>query len=208
MTSANRSVTAIILADNSYYFMYSKPSDPGSLDGVAFGSGTLSNGVFSSNNVKEINLNGTVSSGTLLANYDSKKTFNGTLTYLDNTVVTFSSTYGNAYSSAPTLAELAGVYTGTLAAEGVSESGITLTITADGAMSGTISCGCKIAAVITPLASGNGYGVRLTFNGGDHPLHDQTFTGSAYFDAATKRLLVAGLLDATKAPAIFVGARL
>lgn len=208
VTDTNRSVTAIILADNSYYFIYSKSGDPSSLDGVAFGSGTLSNGVFSSDNVKDVNLSGTVSSGTLSANYDSKKIFSGSLTYLNKTVVAFSSTYESAFSSAPPLTGLAGAYSGVLAADGVSETGITLTITADGTMSGTISCGCKITAIITPLASGNGYGVRLTFNGGDHPLHDQTFTGSAYFDAGAKRLLVAGLLDASKVPAIFVGSRL
>lgn len=208
VTDSNRSVTAIILADNSYYFIYSKLGDPSALDGVTFGSGTLSNGVFSSDNLKDVNLSGTVSSGTLSANYDSKKIFNGSLSYLNKPVVAFSSTYESAYSSPPPLTGLAGVYSGALAADGVSETGITLTITADGTMTGTISCGCKVAAIITPLASGNGYGVRLTFNGGDHPLHDQTFTGSAYFDTGAKRLLVAGLLDATKAPAIFVGSRL
>lgn len=204
-TSANRSITALILADNSYYFMYSKPNDSTSFDGVAFGSGTSSNGIFSSSDFKDINLDGTVSSGTLSATYDPKQTFTGTLTYADNTTATFSSAYNNVYTTAPTLTALAGAYTGTLAAEGLSESGITLTIMADGTMSGQISCGCKITATITPLASGNAYGVRLAFTGGDHPLHDQTFTGSAYFDAASKRLLLIGLLDATKAPAIFVG---
>ena len=206
-SNTNRSMTAIILADNSYYLTYSKPGEPGALDGVAFGSGALSNGTFSSDNLKDVNLSGTVLSGSLLGMYDSKKKFDGSITYLDKSVVAFNSTYESAYASAPPLAGLAGAYSGGLAAAGVSETGITLTIAADGTMTGAISCGCKIAAIITPLASGNGYGVRLTFNGGDHPLHDQTFTGSAYFDAGAKRLLVVGLLDGSKAPAIFVGSK-
>jgi hypothetical protein len=74
-------------------------------------------------------------------------------------------------------------------------------------MTGQISCGCQIDATITPLASGNAYGVRLTFTGGTHPLHDQTFTGSAYLDTVNKRLIVVGLLDASKAPAMFVGVK-
>ncbi|HCN90043.1 MAG TPA: hypothetical protein DIT28_12845 [Oxalobacteraceae bacterium] len=206
-TDTNRAITALILADNSYYVMYSKPSDPTSFDGVAFGSGTSSNGIFSSDSFKDINLNGAISTGTLAGTYDSKKTFTGTLTYTSNTVVTFSSNYSDAYTTTPTLTTLAGTYTGTLAAEGLSETGIILTILADGTMSGQISCGCQIDATITPLASGNAYGVRLTFTGGDHPLHDQTFTGSAYFDALTKRFIIVGLLDASKAPAIFVGTK-
>lgn len=207
--NTNQAITALILADNHYYVMYSKKGDPTSFDGIAFGSGTSSNGNSFSGSFRDINLSGIVSTGTLVGNYVSKQSFNGALGYDNSTdpVTSFSSAYDSSYATPPSLATLAGVYTGTLAAEGLSETGIILTILADGTMSGQISCGCKIDATITPLASGNAYGVRLTFNGGDHPLHDQTFTGSAYFNAVSKRFIVVGLLDATKAPAIFVGTK-
>ena len=216
MTSnTNQAITALILADNHYYIMYSKKGDLTSFDGVAFGLGTA-NGSSFSGSFTDINLSGKASTGTLVSTYVSKQSFNGALGY-DNSsdpVTSFSSAYDSSYATAPSLTTLAGVYTGTLAAgpltagsAGLSETGITLTILADGTMTGTISCGCKVDATITPLASGNAYGVRLIFGPQDHPLKNQTFTGSAYLNAVNKRLFVVGLLDASKAPAMFVGTK-
>jgi len=121
-------------------------------------------------------------------------------------VTSFSSAHDNSYATPPRLTTLAGSYTGTLAAEGLSESGITLDIKPDGTMTGKISCGCEIKATMS--LNGNAYAVSLTFNGGDHARTIQAFAGSAYFDAVNGRLLVVGLLDASKKPAIFVGAKL
>jgi len=216
-TSTNQAITALILADNSYYIMYSKMGDPASFNGVAFGSGTLSNGNYFSGSFKDINLTGGVSTGTLVGNYISKQSFIGALGYDNSTEAptSFSSVYDPSYATAPSLTTVAGVYTGTLAAgpltagSPVPSETLVLKITDTGVMSGDLTCSCTLEKATMSL-NGNAYAVSLTFSDGNgtHPLHGQAFAGSAYFDAPNKRLVVAGtLLDAAKTPAMFVGTK-
>lgn len=215
-SNTDQAITVLILADNSYYIMYSKPSDPASFDGVAFGSGTLSNGNYFSGSFKDISLTGGVSTGTLVGGYISKQSFIGTLGYYNSTdSKSFSSVYDPSYATAPSLTTVAGVYTGTLAAgpltagSPVPSETLLLKITDTGVMSGDLTCSCTLEKATMSL-NGTAYAVSLTFSDGDgtHPLHGQVFAGSAYFDAPNKRLVVAGtLLDAAKTPAMFVGTK-
>ena len=214
--NTNQAITALILADNSYYIMYSKPNEPKSFDGVAFGSGTLSTGNSFSGSFKDINLTGGVSTGTLVSTYVSKQSFNGALGYANNPNITsFNSAYDSSYATAPSLTTVAGTYTGTLAAgpltpgSPVPSETLLLKVSDTGVMSGDLTCSCTLEKATMSL-NGNAYAVSLTFSAGDgtHPLHGQSFAGSAYFDAPNKRLVVAGLLlDAAKTPAIFVGTK-
>jgi hypothetical protein len=213
-TDKSETVTGVILADNSYFLLYSKPNQPASLSGVVFGNGTAPSGSFSSSASTDIRLNDTAipptittPSVTLSASYAPKKSFNGTLSYPDNSVTAFTSNYNDAYATPPTLASLAGVYTGTLASAGLWES-LTLTVQPDGTMSGPLLCDCNVSAIVQPLSAGNAYSVKIKFNDGTHLLSGQTLSGTAYLDTANKRLVLFGNLGGTSLqPAIYFGTR-
>lgn len=213
-TDKGEAVTGVILADNSYFMLYSKPNLPTSLSGVVFGAGTVQSGSFSSAASTDIRLNDTATpptiatpSVTLSASYEPKKTFNGTLSYPDNSVTAFTSAYNDAYTTPPTLASWQGTYTGTIASAGQWES-LTLTVAADGTMSGPLLCDCNVSAVARPLSAGNAYGINIKFNGGNHLLSGLTLTGTAYLDTVNKRLVLFGNLDgANPRPAIYFGTK-
>lgn len=202
-----QTVTSVILTDNSYFQLYSKPGDPNTFSNAVFGIGTSLNGSFSSADSSDITLSGTVQGPVnLSASYTPKKTFNGTLTYPDNSTISFTTAYNAAYEGTPTLAALAGTYSGTIATADLSEA-LTLTVTSDGKISGPLLCECNVSALAQPLATGNAYSVLIKFNGGDHVLSGQSLTGTAYLDTASKRLFLIGLMDDSKKPVIYVGAQ-
>lgn len=202
-----QTVTSVILSDNSYFQLYSKPGAPNTFSDAVLGIGTSLNGSFSSANSTDITLNGTVKAPVnLSASYTPKKTFNGTLTYPDNSTITFTTTYNAAYQGTPTLTALTGTYTGTIATANLSET-LTLTVTSDGKISGPLLCDCNVSALVQPLTTGNAFSVVIKFNGGQHALSGQSLTGTAYLDAATNRLFLIGLLDGSNAPVIYVGSR-
>ncbi|MGB6054206.1 MAG: hypothetical protein WBG17_03100 [Burkholderiaceae bacterium] len=204
-TSLDQSVTGVILSDNSFFLLYSQPNDPATLTGAVFGSGDARNGSFSST-AQDIRLDGSVQAASLSASYEPKKSFDGTLSYADNSSATFTASYNPAYETTPTLAALAGVYHGTIATPGRHED-LTLTVDSEGNMSGPLLCGCNVSALAAPLETGNAYRVKIEFTGGDHPLSNQVFAGIAYLDAARGRLVLIGRLQADQAPAIYAGKR-
>ena len=203
--SRGQSITGVILSDHSFFLLYSQPDDPATLAGAVFGNGDARNGSFSAN-AQDIRLDGSVQAVGLSASYQPKQTFDGMLSYADNSSASFSTRYNPAYESTPTLAALAGVYHGTIATPGEHED-LTLTVDADGNMSGPLLCGCNVSAVAAPLDTGNAYRVRIEFTGGDHPLSDQVFDGTAYLDATSRRLVLIGRIESDQAPAIYAGSR-
>lgn len=203
-TSSGQTVTGAVLADNSFFLLYSAPNDPNTILGAAFGPGTSLNGSFSSN-AEDIKLDGTTQSVVLSASYEPKNSFNGSLAYPANTV-TFTTKYNPAYETVPALAALAGTYTGTISTA-VKHETLTLTVDSAGNMTGPLLCDCNVSAVAKPLATGNAYSVLIKFSGGDAPLSSRSFTGTAYLDTATNRLILIGSLDGDNAAAIYVGKR-
>lgn len=203
--SRDQSVTSVILSDNSFFLLYSVANDPNTFSGAVYGSGTSQNGSFSAS-AHDIKLDGSVQTVTLSASYDPKKTFNGSLAYADNSSATFTTNYNPAYETTPTLAALAGVYTGTIAATGLHEA-LTLTVDSDGKMSGPLLCDCNVSALAQPLQTGNAYRVKIDFKGGTNPLSNQVFSGTAYLDTVAKRLVLIGVLESDQKPAIYVGTR-
>ena len=94
---------------------------------------------------------------------------------------------------APTLAALAGSYTGDVGlSTGVQTAAVV--VAASGAVTGTTSTttsACSFAGTATPRADGNAYDVSVLFSGASCTVSTQRFAGIAYFNAATKKLYVA-----------------
>jgi hypothetical protein len=213
ITDTNQPVTTLLQADGSYFQVYSDTTVVGAPAGVILGAGALSNGSFSSANALDLNLVGTGAQTPVQANvtatYREGQSFNGTVTYANSAKApaAFSGAYNNTYSTLPTLASLAGVYTGSIATKDVREDNIKLTVASDGTLTGQISCGCTITASLAPRSDRTSYVATLAFTGGDHPLSNKSIGGNVYLDAVKKRLYIIGKLGGTGDGAIFVGTK-
>lgn len=206
--SAARPLTILLQDDGSYFIVYSDPTS-GNPSGVILGTGTLTTGSFASTNGLDLALTGVggqLTNGvTLSASYTEKSTFNGNVTYTDNRVASFTSSYNNAYETLPPLSTLAGIYTGSIANKSVREDNIVLEIATDGKVTGHLTCGCAIAAQLQ--AQGNAYAATLDFKSGSHPLSGKSFGGNVYLDSVAKRLYIVGKMTGTEDRVVFVGAK-
>lgn len=149
----------LVLDDDSYYVLYgNRDSTTGALIvyGLIQGNGTaLSNGTFSSPNLKDFLNTGQVSDGSLTATYQSGASFNGTVTENGQSVgfsavapVAGSTSYN--YNAAAVLSTITGSWSGT----DLSGGGRTFSVSTTGALSGTTSTGCPYSGSIVPRASG------------------------------------------------------
>lgn len=205
-TSANRTVTGIVLSDGTYYVLYSPVGNPAAIAGVVQGSGTSTASTFSSNNARDFNIEGlVVLPATVNASYAAKQSFNGNIAYPNGTTTSFSTNYNANYEVVPTLASVAGTYTGQVALS-VGVQAATITIGTSGGISGGAN-GCSLTGNATPRVDGNAYNVSFTFGPSPCFFANQSFSGIAYFNAATKRVYAAAPNASRSDGVIFVGAK-
>jgi hypothetical protein len=206
-TSNGRTITGIVLDDGTYYVMYSVPNNPAVIAGAIQGTGTSSNGSFTSTNAKDINLEGAgIINGSVSASYVQRQSLNGSITYTSSPSNTFTSTYSADYELTPTLTALAGTYTGTAASPAGAESA-TLTVTAGGAITGAGASGCTLTGTVAPRSQGNAYDATITFGGAPCLAANTTVTGGIYFDAASKRAYAVALNAARTDGVIYTGTK-
>ena len=188
-TNTSRSVTGIVLEDGTYYFLYSIVNRPLLIGGVVQGIGTSTNGSFTSGNARDFNLEGAgVQSATIDGTYVARQSLNGTITYTSPTgTVTFTTAFDSDWDTTPTLAAIAGNYTGQVASsQGVENT--TLAISPTGAISGTGDSGCTVTGSVTPRSSGNVYVATIVFGPAPCFFASQTLTGVAYYRANLRAL--------------------
>ena len=179
-TGATRAFTVLVLDTGRYYALYGPTGGSTSvIAGVIVGDGTASGSTFASTNLHDFSLEaGVISLGTLTSTFAAKTSFNGSVAYSGGQTSVFTGTYNSAYETVPTLASVAGVYSGQVASvAGVETS--TLTVNASGALSGTTSGGCSYTGTVEPHAAGNAYDVSTAFGAGCL-FSGQTFKGHAY----------------------------
>jgi hypothetical protein len=206
-SSSGRTTTGLVLDDGTYYVIYSVQNNSSVIAGAVVGTGTSSNGSFSSTSAKDINLEGLgLLSGSLSASYTQQKSLNGSISYPSNQTVTFTGAYDSAFQTTPTLTAVAGTYTGRVGHPRGNEAA-SVTVSSSGAMSGRGSSGCVVNGSLTPRAKGNVYTTTVTFGGSPCLLPNTTLTGASYFDAATKRLYAVGMTSARDNGIIFAGAK-
>lgn len=205
---ANQPLTMLLQNDGSYFLVYSDATAPANALGVMLGAGKLVNGSFSSSDSLNLSLVGTGAQSpnaiTLSASYVQKQTVNGSYTAGTQTT-SFITSYNNSYETLPGLTALAGVYTGSIATKDVREDNIVLTISADGTVTGQLTCGCSVGAKLVARSDGIAYDATLAFTEGTHPLTGKSFAGNVYLDAKTNRLFIVGKLSNSTDLAIFVG---
>lgn len=209
---SSQPITAMLQNDGSYLIVYSDPTAPQTVLGAIIGTGTLTNGSFSSSNGLDLNLAGTATQTpqavTLSASYTQQQSLNGSLSYTSSgKTATFTSVYNNSYATLPSMAALAGAYTGIIATKDLNEGNVALTIAQDGTVTGQLSCGCQINGALAPRSDGMAYVANLSMVGGDHILSNKTFAGNVYLDATQNRLYIVGNIVGTTDTVVFVGTK-
>jgi hypothetical protein len=148
-----------------------------------------------------------VLSGSVSGSYSYKKSFSGFATYPAlNQTVSVAGSYNADYEITPTLAAVAGTYSGRVGHPRGVESA-TLTVSSSGVVSGRGSSGCVVTGSLTPRAKGNAYTTRITFGSTPCLLPGVTLTGASYFDRTTKRLYAVGMTSARDNGMIFAGSK-
>ena len=208
-TNTNRSITGLLLDDGTYYVLHSLVADPSIIGGVVQGHGTSINGSFSSTDARDFNIEGLgVLPATVSASYMARQSFNGTVMYTSGDAVSFTTTYDSQYDLTPSLATLAGTFTGQVAfSQGVQNA--TVTVSDTGAISGVGEGGCTFTGTAAPRASGNVFNMSITFGGAPCFFAGQTLTGIAYYDPdPTDKRLYAAAPNATRTDGVlFVGVK-
>lgn len=204
-TSNSRSVSGIVLSDGSFYVLYTVSGNPSTLAGVILGNGTSQNGSFSSSNAKDFNLEGAgITNVTVSASYTAKSSLNGSVAY-SNTTNTFTSAYNADYETTPTLAAIAGTYSGQAASSAGAQSA-NLTVASNGTFSGNTS-GCSFTGTVMPRTDGNAYDTSVTFGPSPCLFANQTLTGLAYYRSDAKVLYAVAPNAGRTDGLVFVGSK-
>ena len=205
-TATNRTITGLVFGDGSYYVLYSPVGNAAAIAGVVQGTGSSSAGTFTSANAKDFNLEGLgVQSGAVSAAYVSKQSFNGSVTNSAGGNTPFTSSYDANFETAPSLASLAGTFTGQVALSAGIQAA-TVTVSSSGTISG-VNGGCALSGTASPRSDGNAYNLSITFAAAPCFFANQTFTGIGYFNSVTKRLYAAAPNAARTDGVLFVGTK-
>jgi hypothetical protein len=146
-----------------------------------------------------------ITAATVAATLVPGTSFDGTVTTTGAAAVGFETRQETIFFIGPTLARLAGTYTGTAGfALGVRPA--VFTVTADGAVSSSIN-GCAIAGTATPRADANAFDLTIAFGPAPCALPGLSFTGIAYLRQDNGRLYAAARNAATRQSVIFNGGR-
>jgi hypothetical protein len=205
-TSTGRTVNGLVFADGSYYILYSAVGNATLLGGVVQGTGSTSGTSFSSSNARDFNVEGYgVAAATVAGTVVTRSSFGGTVVYPSASTLVFNSSYSSQFELVPTLAAVAGNYTGQVAFSAGVQS-IALNLSTTGVISST-SNGCTLSGSATPRSDGNAYVLSLRFGPAPCFFSNQTLTGLAYYDAAAKRVYAAAPNAARTDGVVFLGVK-
>jgi len=188
-TNTNRTVGGVVLDDGTYWVIYSQEGNSNVIAGALQGRFSTNGNTVSSSNGRDFNFEGLgvndfTSSGTVA----EKQSLDGTVTYDGGLEVFVSAEYSSDYELAPSLATIAGSYSGSSVASGGVEF-TTATISPGGGVSGSSASGCTFSGSVAPKSRGNVYDLSVTFNGGTCANGTATVTGVAFYDAANSQLI-------------------
>jgi hypothetical protein len=206
-TTTNRTLTAAVLDDGTYYFFYSAVANPALIGGVLQGAGTSNAGSFTSPSTKDFGLRAPVLEATLSASYAARQFLNGSFTYSGGGTMSFTSSYNVTYDTPPTVASLAGVYTGQAGSSAISQTA-NFTAAADGTFAGAEQDGCTFTGKATARTRGNVFDQTITFGGAPCVFAGNTFHGILYFDLSTRRLYMAAPNSLRTDAAILFGTKI
>lgn len=140
---------------------------------------------------RDFNMDGAgITASNFNAQVTPKQLISGTAT--GDRAMSFSGTYESEFELAPSLATVAGTYLGSVSVvSGVSlSSDTTVTVSASGAVTGSMVGGCTFSGQIAPRTDGNAYNLDVSF-AGSCPPGAVAVSGIAYFQSAQRVLKLA-----------------
>lgn len=204
-TNTNRVATALVLSDGSTYVLYSAVGNPNVIAGVGLATVSTSASEFRGQDGRDFNFEGLgVLNATFAGTYVAKRSISGAVFYPHSSVV-FGGTYSSDYEVKPSLATIAGTYTGQVASPAGVQSA-TFTIANTGTVSGSAS-GCVATGQFVPRADGNAYNATITFGAAPCIFAGQTFSGIGYYNSATRRMYAAAPNAERTAGVLFAGTK-
>jgi hypothetical protein len=188
---ANESINGVVLDTGAYYFFFGPPNGGSGVAGVVFGTGTSSNGDFSSTDGRDFDiLNRNVTNASVTATYAAKQSLGGTISIGAHSP-SFNSTYDSLYDQAASPSSVVGSYSGQAASSAAVES-TTFTLSAGGAIDGTLSLGCSFSGTLSPHGNHGGvYDITLSFGGSPCPFANTSLTGIALFNPSSMTIVAA-----------------
>jgi hypothetical protein len=195
--SAGDLVSGVVLDTGVFYFVYVNQTS--NTLGLIQGTASRSSGSLKSTDAINYLIGQKVVGGDNIAfSYAAQSSISGTVTpSAGGAALTFTANYSPVYDQAPSLANIAGTYTG--AAGSVrGEETASVTITAAGAVSGQGASGCLFSGTAAPHGSKNVYDVTIAFGGAPCLYPGRTLTGVLSADG-NALLAVAPLPDRSDA---------
>jgi hypothetical protein len=172
--SNNDQVSGVVLDNGTYYFVHVNQAT--NALGVVQGTASASNGAFSSADADDFIVTSSQAvHGTIAATYVPQSNLNGTFASAINGNVSFSTAYSAVYDQTPSIAAIAGSYTGAGATFRGNEP-VTFVIGTDGAVRGSGPSGCSFSGSVKIHGTKNVYDTAIVF-GDQCPNRGQTFTG-------------------------------
>jgi hypothetical protein len=208
-TTTNRIVRGVVLDDGAYWFLYSADRNPLFIEGVVQGNGNFQNGVLTSSNAKNFNVERPVTpvlDATINGSYTTKQSLNGIFFDQSNVQDTFTTTYDSDYELPPDMNAIAGAYTGPVALNEI----VDVTVSAAGEISGTsrTTPTCTFTGSVSPRAHGNVFDVTIIFGGQTTCSNgSDTVRGIGFFDAGTKKLYSAAFNGTKTNGFVFLGTK-
>lgn len=179
--SIGRTLSAAILDSGEYWAIYSISGNSQVVGGFVQGNYGVVGTKFDSGNLVNFNFEGFgASAGTVSGSFVERKSINLTTAYPNLQGGPLSGTFNTKYDLTPSVAEVAGNYSGQ-SANVTGPSSAVLTISGDGSVNGS-SGGCAYTGIIRPRAAGNVYDVLITFGGAPCLLPGAQVAGIAFYD--------------------------
>jgi len=204
-TSDGRTLSTTILDNNDYYATYSAPNNATKLAGVVAGNLTTSAGTINAGSgIDYDTATGLTTNISLTGSYSPKASISGKIVANGGANANFTGNYDASYDLVPSLAIVQGNYTGTsLIATG--SDPVSMTIDANGRITGTGSTTCVVSGSIKPRATGNVYDVSILFGTTSQCAYPaQAATGIARIDASNNELIA--MLQTSSKAGILVSA--
>jgi hypothetical protein len=201
--STGTAVALAVLENGETWGVY---SSGGFIVGALYGQ-TTSTGSALSGAGNDFNIpSGTVSAGSYTGTFAAKSS----VSVNTSAGGSFKGTYNTGYDATPSLATLAGAYTGTGVSGNSPVQNVSVNIAPTGAFTVPASLGCSATGIASTRPSGkNIFNVNVTFTGTNCALgNGATASGIAYYDTVARQLLVMALNRAKTDGFIYLGSKL
>jgi hypothetical protein len=199
-----REVSAVTLSDGRYFAVYSGAGAGATIGGGVQGTATVSGDTLNSTDLLSFSVEGAgPTNGTFTAQVVPRFLLAGTATVPNQAPVSFQANYESDFEQTPTLARVAGSYTGEAGfALGIRPA--TFNIDANGGVTSSIN-GCSITGNVTPRTDGDVFDLSVVFSGPPCALPNLTFTGVVFLRNAGKQLYSVSRNTPARQTIVFTG---